>query len=167
MRRVSFGVKHWHLLQTLCMHVPMWIIKNQCMFQNGVLVSGLSVTPSLILNYFMNVLICPIFTNCSRPWSQCVLLAQIHVVWDLIQICYVSFNRPMCLFYITGASSDETCQFRDLALTIVADTVYARPYTYYKKPMYVPKWSISFGTICHTLFDFKLFHECADLSNIY
>jgi len=40
------------------------------MFQNGVLVSGLSVTPSLILNYFMNVLICPIFTNCSEP-HQC------------------------------------------------------------------------------------------------
>jgi len=48
---------------------------------------------------------------------------------------------------MTGDSSGETCQFRDLALTPVADTVYARPYVYYKKPMYVPKWSISFGII--------------------
>jgi len=52
------------------MHVPLLIIKNQCIFQNGVLVSGLSVTPTLILNYFMNVLVCPIFTNCSWPLTR-------------------------------------------------------------------------------------------------
>ena len=91
------------------MHVPTCIIKNQSMFQNGVI--------------------------------------------DLL--------------VITRDSSGETRQFRDLALTLVADTVYARPYAYYKKPIYVPKWSISFGIICHTLVDFKLFHECAALSNIY
>ena len=68
---------------------------------------------------------------------------------------------------MTGDGSGETCQFRDLALALVADMVYARPAAYYKKPIYVPKWSISFGIICHTLFDFKLFHECADLSSIY
>ena len=49
------------------MHVPTHIIKNQSMFQNGESVLGLSVAPSLIFNYFMNVLICPIFTNCSQP----------------------------------------------------------------------------------------------------
>ena len=68
---------------------------------------------------------------------------------------------------ITRDSSGEMCQFRDLALTLVADTVYARPFAYYKKSMYIPKWSISFGIICHTHFDFKLFHECTGLSNIY
>ena len=44
---------------------PSVYYKNQSMLQNGSLVSGLSVTPSLVFNYFTNVLICPIFTNCS------------------------------------------------------------------------------------------------------
>jgi len=62
-------------------------------------------------------------------------------------------NGVIDLLVITRDSSGETRQFRDLALTLVADTVYARPYAYYKKPKYVPKWRISFGIICCTLFD--------------
>jgi len=61
-----------------------------------------------------------------------------HVYTRCVEVCYVSF---IDLRVITRDSSGETCQFRDLALTIVADTVCARPYAYYKKPMYVLKWS--------------------------
>jgi len=69
-------------------------------------------------------------------------------------------NGVLDIRVITGDSSGETRQFRDLALALVADTVYARPYAYYKKPKYVPKWRISFS-ILEQLGSARYWHECS------